>query len=115
MEITTQYSDDRQLIEMTQKGDPWGTKSVDAGLELVDERLNEVVVLCQNCGMYPLSLFLATDKPFSQQRRACVSAVLYDRFFDTEMKSLDADYQRHVRTSAWTRGCTGVVAARAHS
>lgn len=50
MEITAQYSDDRQLVQMQATGAPWGMKSIDTGLELVDERLNEVVVLCQNCG-----------------------------------------------------------------
>ena len=74
MEITAQYANDRKLVDMTNVGPPWQTKSIDDGLALVDDRLNECVVLCQNC-------------------------VLYNRFFDGEMLSLDADYKRHVRTN----------------
>ena len=71
-EIMTQYSHERDIVAMHQCGPPWGLPNAEAGMEAVDERLNEVVVLCQNC-------------------------VLYNRFFESEMAALDAEWKRHVR------------------
>ena len=71
--ITLQYSQEQNIVGLHTMGAPWGhAANPDLGMEMVDQRLNEVVVLGQNC-------------------------VLYTRFFEQEMASLDPDWKRHVR------------------
>jgi hypothetical protein len=71
-EITTQYANEVDIVAMHSRGAPWGYSKADDGLARVDAVLNEVVVLCQNC-------------------------VLYNRFFEGELRSVDPEWGRHVR------------------
>ena len=71
-EIMTQHSHDVNIVAMHSKGAPWGFNKAEDGLAKVDDVLNEVALLCQNC-------------------------VLYNRFFEGEMQSIDAEWRRHVR------------------
>ena len=77
LEITAQYMTEVNIVDMQARGPPWGEKKPDDGLAKVDGRLNEIVMLCQNC-------------------------VLYNRFFESELKAIDAEWQRRVPGSTST-------------